>query len=183
MRKLVITNIASLVNVRERSHALRGSELSDLPCIQDAYLIVEEGIIAGYGQMDDLSNGGNSPEEIEYINVDGAYVLPCWCDSHTHIVFAASREEEFVDKIRGLSYAEIAAKGGGILNSAATLNKLSEDELFDLALERLNEVIRFGTGAIEIKSGYGLSVDGELKMLRVIERLKQTAKIPVKKTF
>jgi len=109
--------------------------------------------------------------------------LPCWCDSHTHLVFAASREEEFVDKIKGLSYADIAAKGGGILNSAGKLNAMHEDELFNLALKRLHEVIQLGTGAIEIKSGYGLSVEGELKMLRVIQRLKQVSPIPIKATF
>ncbi len=117
------------------------------------------------------------------IDANNAYVLPCWCDSHTHLVFAASREEEFVDKIKGLSYADIAAKGGGILNSANKLNAMSEDELFHLAQKRLNEVIQLGTGAIEIKSGYGLSVEGELKMLRVIQRLKQSSSIPIKATF
>ncbi|HVX25751.1 MAG TPA: imidazolonepropionase, partial [Parafilimonas sp.] len=117
------------------------------------------------------------------VDAANAFVLPCWCDSHTHLVFAASREEEFVDKIKGLSYAEIAAKGGGILNSASKLNAMSEDELFQLAQKRLNEVIQLGTGAIEIKSGYGLSVDGELKMLRVVQRLKQSLSIPIKATF
>ncbi|HRF19587.1 MAG TPA: imidazolonepropionase, partial [Chitinophagaceae bacterium] len=117
------------------------------------------------------------------IDASGQMVLPCWCDSHTHLVFAASREEEFVDKIRGLSYAEIAARGGGILNSARKLNAMSESELLRLAWARLNEVMQMGTGAIEIKSGYGLSVEGELKMLRVIKRLKETSPIPVKATF
>ena len=110
-------------------------------------------------------------------------VLPSWCDSHTHLVFAGSREGEFIDKIKGLSYADIAAKGGGILNSARRLNETSEDELFNQSYKRLQEVIALGTGAIEIKSGYGLTVEGELKMLRVIKRLKNTSKMPIKATF
>ena len=117
------------------------------------------------------------------IDASGQFILPCWCDSHTHLVFAASREEEFVDKLKGMSYEEIAAKGGGILNSARKLNAMSEDELFDVSWKRLNEVIKLGTGAIEIKSGYGLSVEGELKMLRVIKRLKEISAIPIKATF
>ena len=180
----LIKNIACLVNVREENNLLRGKELSDLPCIQNAYLIIEDGKITEYGKMNELQNPKseirNSKSEIDANN---AYVLPCWCDCHTHFVFAASREEEFVDKIKGLSYADIAAKGGGILNSANKLNAMSEDEFFDLALKRLNEVIQLGTGAIEIKSGYGLSVEGELKMLRVIQRLKQHSSIPIKATF
>src|SRR5439155_22836992 len=117
------------------------------------------------------------------IDASGQLVLPCWCDSHTHLVFAASREEEFVDKIKGMSYAEIAAKGGGILNSAKKLNETSEDELFNLAWQRLEEVSSFGTGAIEIKSGYGLSVEGELKMLRVIKKLKERSSLSIRSTF
>ena len=117
------------------------------------------------------------------IDASGQFVLPTWCDSHTHLVFAASREEEFVDKIKGLSYAEIAAKGGGILNSAGKLNETSEAELLRMAWIRLQEVMQSGTGAIEIKSGYGLSVEGELKMLRVIKKLKETSPIPIKATF
>ena len=121
--------------------------------------------------------------QLSTVDANGAYVLPCWCDSHTHLVFAASREDEFIDKIKGLSYAEIAAKGGGILNSANKLQAMREDELFDLALKRLHEVIQSGTGAIEIKSGYGLNVEAELKMLRVIKRLKQISPITIKATF
>ena len=117
------------------------------------------------------------------IDATDQFILPCWCDSHTHLVFASSREEEFVDKIKGMSYEEIAAKGGGILNSAKKLNAMSEDELFNVSWKRLNEVIKLGTGAIEIKSGYGLSVEGELKMLRVIKRLKEVSPIPIKATF
>ncbi|HYK47090.1 MAG TPA: imidazolonepropionase [Parafilimonas sp.] len=162
---------------------MRGNELSQLPCVENSYLLVENEFIAGYGKMDEIDNVLNMEPDMPRLSVDGACVLPCWCDSHTHIVFAASREDEFRDKIKGLSYAEIAGKGGGILNSAAKLRNLTEDELFDLAFERLNEVIRLGTGAIEIKSGYGLTLESEMKMLRVIERLKKTANIPVKATF
>lgn len=177
---LLITNISLLVNARQTNQLLRGEALSHLPCIENAFIEIEDGKICGYGEMRNLPTVNY---QLSTIDAKGAYVLPCWCDSHTHIVFAANREKEFVDKIKGLSYADIAAKGGGILNSAERLNAMSEDELFHLALKRLNEVIQLGTGAIEIKSGYGLSVEGELKMLRVIQRLKQTAAIPVKATF
>jgi len=131
MQKLLVTNIACLVNVRDQCHLLRGNELSQLPCIENAYLSIENGIINGYGTMAEIVSVQNS--SFEQIDADLAYVLPCWCDSHTHLVFAASREDEFRDKIKGLSYAEIAAKGGGILNSAAKLGRLSEDDLFSLA--------------------------------------------------
>jgi imidazolonepropionase len=176
----LITNIQLLVNTRESNALLRGKELALLPCINDAYLIIDDGIISEYGEMATLSSASR---QLSTIDANGATVLPAWCDSHTHLVFAASREEEFVDKLKGKTYAEIAAKGGGILNSAAKINAMSETELFNLSWQRLQEVIRLGTGAIEIKSGYGLSVDGELKMLRVIQRLKQQASIPVKATF
>lgn len=181
MAATVITNIKLLVNTREENRLLRGKELSNLPCMENAFLMVQDGIIISYGEMDELG----SPEDIsnDIIDASGQLVLPCWCDSHTHLVFAASREEEFVDKIKGLSYAEIAAKGGGILNSARKLNNASESELLRLAWSRLHELTRLGTGAVEIKSGYGLSVEGELKMLRVIKKLKETSPIPVKATF
>jgi imidazolonepropionase len=178
--KTIITNIGLLVNVREENFLLRGKQLSHLPSIHNAYLVIENGKIIAYGKMENLLTQN---AELKTIEANNAYVLPCWCDSHTHLVFAASREEEFIDKIKGLSYADIAAKGGGILNSANKLNAMSEDELFNLALKRLNEVIYLGTGAIEIKSGYGLSVEGELKMLRVIQRLKQKSSIKIKVTF
>lgn len=174
----LITNIKLLVNTRESNSLLKGEALAELPCIEDAYLVVENGVIVEYGQRSTLNT---QPSTV--IDANGAMVLPAWCDSHTHLVFAASREEEFVYKIKGMSYAEIAAKGGGILNSARKLNAMSEDELYNLAWNRLQEVIKLGTGAIEIKSGYGLTVDGELKMLRVIKRLKETSPIPVKATF
>jgi imidazolonepropionase len=177
----LITNIKTLVNVRLVSKLLRGPELAELPCIENAYLTIDDERITDYGLMPDLK-----PETSNFkqtIDASGQFILPCWCDSHTHLVFAASREEEFVDKIKGMSYAEIAAKGGGILNSAERLNELEIDELYNLSVARLQEVIKLGTGAIEIKSGYGLSVEGELKMLRVIKRLKETSPIPIKSTF
>ena len=177
----LITNIKQLVNVREGSKLLRGNELSILPSIENAYLVVDNGMIAEFGEMNSI---GNRQSAIgNHVDATGQFILPCWCDSHTHLVFAASREEEFVDKIKGMSYEEIAAKGGGILNSAKKLNAMSEDELFDVSWRRLNDVIKLGTGAIEIKSGYGLSVEGELKMLRVIKRLKEVSPIPIKATF
>lgn len=179
---LLVTNIRQLVNVRETAALLRGAELAYLPVMEDAWLLIRNGRIHEYGKMATLANREFGEGEDLY-DARGATILPAWCDSHTHIVFAASREEEFVDKIRGLSYAEIAAKGGGILNSARKLNDTPEDMLFDQAWERLQSLMRLGTGAIEIKSGYGLSVSGELKMLRVIKRLKEKAPIPVKATF
>jgi imidazolonepropionase len=177
----LITNIKQLVNVREESKLLRGKELSVLPCLENAYLVVENGMIAEYGSMENLKPQTSNFKQT--FDATGQFILPCWCDSHTHLVFAASREEEFVDKIKGMSYEEIAAKGGGILNSAKKLNAMNEGELFNISWKRLHEVIKLGTGAIEIKSGYGLSVEGELKMLRVIKRLKDVSPIPIKATF
>ncbi len=176
-----IINIRLLVNTRQQNQLLRGKELASLPCIKNAYLIIEDGIIAEYGKMDMYNT-----REVDFnntIDAQGQFILPCWCDSHTHLIFAASREEEFVDKINGMSYAEIAARGGGILNSAKKIAETSESELLRSALSRLQEVIQLGTGAIEIKSGYGLSVEGELKMLRVIKKLKEISPIPIKATF
>lgn len=181
MATTFIKNIRQLVNTREQNQLLRGSELANLPCIENAYLITEDGIISGYGTMDSLVRGDKDFNRV--IDAENQFVLPCWCDSHTHLVFAASREEEFVDKINGLSYAEIAAKGGGILNSAKKLQDISEDELFALAWKRLEEISKLGTGAVEIKSGYGLSVEGELKMLRLIKKLKEQSNLLIKSTF
>lgn len=178
--KVLVKNIRHLVNVRETVSPLRGNELADLPVIENAYLEINEGRITGFGPMTALEPP--APHS-QVIDANGASVLPAWCDSHTHFVFAASREEEFVQKIKGASYAEIAAKGGGILNSARKLRDTSEDELFDSAWARLQELMHMGTGAIEIKSGYGLTVESELKMLRVIRRLKEKAPIPVKASF
>lgn len=178
--KLRIVNIHQLINVRSQNNLLRGKQLMDLPILENAFIDIEDGLIQEYGTMQLIPsidfNG-------QVLDANGASVLPTWCDSHTHIVFAASRESEFVDKLKGLSYAAIAAKGGGILNSAEKLTNTSEEELYELAWERLNEVIALGTGAIEIKSGYGLTVEAELKMLRVIKRLKKNSPIPIKATF
>lgn len=177
----LFTNIKMLVNTRETYRLLRGNELAQLPCIEDAYLVVEGAHIAAYGKMSSLKL---KPEAFAFhIDVKGRMILPSWCDSHTHLVFAGSREGEFVDKINGLTYAEIAAKGGGIQASAKKLNETSEDELYRQAAARLQEVIHLGTGAIEIKSGYGLTVEGELKMLRVIRRLQKGFNLPIKSTF
>ena len=179
--KWVIQHIKQLVNTRTNSIVVRGAELSQLPIIDHAFLVIENGIIQAYGSMHELTTEHTSGAE--WIDAAGASVLPCWCDSHTHLVFAASREEEFVHKINGLSYAEIAAKGGGILNSAQKIALASEDELYEQAMARLHHLMKLGTGAIEIKSGYGLNTANELKMLRVIKRIKETAPIPVKSSF
>ena len=156
--------------------------MQDLPVLENAYLAIENGIIVDYGSMDEWG-GITDWRGIEVIDAEGKYVLPAFCDSHTHLVFARSREEEFVDRIKGLTYEEIALKGGGILNSARRLQERSEDELFADAMKRLKLVNSYGTGAIEIKSGYGLTVDAELKMLRVIKRIKEAVSFPVKATF
>lgn len=177
---MLITNIKYLVNVREETKLLRGNALSELPILENAFLKIKDNKIEDYGLMSELKEDDFKDE---IYDAKQATVLPSWCDSHTHVVFAASREHEFIDKIKGLSYAEIAAKGGGILNSAKKLNETSEEVLLDLAQTRLNELMQLGTGAIEIKSGYGLSVEGELKMLRVIQQLKKQNLIPVKATF
>lgn len=178
----LITNIKQLVNTREESRLLRGKELSDLPSIENAFLLIEDGIIADHGPMYELElKVPQLPKHI--VDAHGQFVLPAWCDSHTHIVFARTREEEFIDKIKGMGYAEIAAKGGGILNSAAKLNEATADELFNSAWNRLEEVSKLGTGAFEIKSGYGLTVEGELKMLRVIKKLKEKSNLSIRSTF
>jgi imidazolonepropionase len=177
----LVTNIKQLVGVRRENKLLRGKELSELNSIENAFLVIEDGVITSFGEMKNIQH---STLGIQHsINASGQFVLPCWCDSHTHLVFAASREEEFIDKIKGMNYAEIAAKGGGILNSAKKLNAASEDDLFNAAWKRLEEVSHLGTGAIEIKSGYGLSVEGELKMLRVIKKLKERTNLSIKATF
>ena len=178
----LVTNITQLVNTREETMLLRGAALAKLPSIENAFLLIEDGIITDYGHMYELEL--KVPQLPKYIiDADGQFVLPTWCDSHTHIVFAKTREEEFIDKLKGMSYADIAAKGGGILNSANKLNEASEDDLFSSAWKRLEEVSKLGTGAIEIKSGYGLTVEGELKMLRVIKKLKEKSNLSIKSTF
>ena len=159
-----------------------GAEMKKLHCLGNAWLAIEDGKIADFGGMENFP-GISDWSNLQVIDATDRLVLPCWCDSHTHIVYAGSRESEFVDRINGLSYEEIAKRGGGILNSAKKLAEASEEELYDSAMKRIHEVILQGTGAIEIKSGYGLSVEAELKMLRVIKRIRETAPIPVKATF
>ncbi len=195
MSSRLIYNIRQLVNARMESHLLRGAELNSLPCIDNAWIFIEGDQIADFGPMSELpadlldritrsrQNAWGSGTGDTVIDAAGQFVLPAWCDSHTHLVFAGSREEEFVDKIRGLSYAEINARGGGILNSARKLGAASEDSLFNEAWKRLEELRRLGTGAIEIKSGYGLTVEGELKMLRVIKKLKERSSVSIKASF
>jgi imidazolonepropionase len=178
MSTQIFSNISLLVNTRDSTGFIRGDDLAILPSIENAYLIIEDDIIAEIGKMKDFRFSKKNQ-----VVADNTIVLPSWCDSHTHLVFAGSREEEFIDKIKGLSYAEIAAKGGGILNSAKKLNETSEDELFNAAWKRLSEVSKLGTGAIEIKSGYGLTLEGELKMLRVIKKLKEKSSLKIKSTF
>jgi imidazolonepropionase len=183
MSNILIKNIKGLAGVLEgNSSALRGEELAKLNVIENAYLAIENGRIADYGKMEDLQ-GITNWTNLEVIDADGKFVLPAFCDSHTHIVFAATRESEFVDRIYGLSYEEIGKKGGGILNSAKKLASMSEEDLVNMALKRLELVKSFGTGAIEIKSGYGLSVEAELKMLRVIKTLKEKSDLTIKATF
>lgn len=181
--KLLVTNIAFLAGIQPTDKLrLEGKEMAQLETIANAFLYVEDGRIHSYGTMSDLAKC-NLPSDVQQIDAKGGSVLPSWCDSHTHIVFAGSREQEFVDKIRGLSYAEIAKRGGGILNSADKLHDMSEDELYQQAMRRIDEVIRKGTGCIEIKSGYGLNTADELKMLRVIKRIKETTPLKVVATF
>ncbi len=178
----LVTNIQKLIGTREETSLLRGKALAHLPALDNAFILIEDGIIAEYGAMYELAlKVPQLPKDI--IDAYGQFVLPCWCDSHTHIVFAKSREEEFIDKIKGMSYAGIAAKGGGILNSAQKLNDTGEEALFRFAWKRLEELSKLGTGALEIKSGYGLTVEGELKMLRVIKKLKAQSDLSIKATF
>ncbi len=179
--KTLIINIKELLQVRDASVLkVSGAEMAVLPTIKNAYLVIENDLIADFGAMEDLPEDLN-PEKC--IDADGKIVLPSWCDSHTHIVYAGNREQEFVDRINGLSYEEIANRGGGILNSARKLNATSEEEIYNQSKVRLEEIMRLGTGAVEIKSGYGLTVDGELKMLRVINRLSNEYPITIKATF
>ncbi len=182
MASRILTHIKQLIGTREISKPLFGIELAGLPVLNNAYLITEGEEIAGYGRMADLHQD-HSKLPAEETDCSGRLVLPCWCDSHTHLVFAGSRENEFVDRLRGLSYAEINARGGGILSTVQQVAETTEDELFQLAWKRLGEISRLGTGAVEIKSGYGLTVEGELKILRVIKKLKQKSALSIRSTF
>ena len=208
--KTVIYNIGTLAGILPQGVLkLEGEQMNRVECLHDAYLVIEDGIISEFGsgcpgrgfqnRATPLAAGGgahkvggvvlkpsartgaNIPEE--YIDAQGGFVMPCFCDSHTHIVYAGCRDGEFRDKIAGLSYEEIAARGGGILNSADLLHETSEDELYRQAMARVQEIMDMGTGAVEIKSGYGLTVEDELKMLRVIKRIKETAPLTVKANF
>lgn len=179
---MLITNIKGLVGIHPKDKlSLRGSEMANLPILENAWLLLEDGLIKDFGLMSEI------PSQISnlsaQISAEGRFVFPSWCDSHTHIVFAAPREEEFVMKIAGKTYEDIAAAGGGILNSTQKLQLATEDELFESASLRLADMIKQGTGAVEIKSGYGLTLQSELKMLKVIKRLKAAFPIPIKSTL
>ena len=176
---VLFKNIKELIQVRETAiDFLSGKEMNVLPTITNAFLLIKDGLISDFGLME------NCPDiEIKTIDATGKMILPSWCDSHMHIVFAGNRETEFVDRINGLSYKEIADNGGGILNSAKKLQETSEIDLYNQSKVRLEEVIQLGTGAVEIKSGYGLTKDAELKMLRVIKKLKENYPIAIKATF
>ncbi len=181
---MLIVNIKELVGVEEKGRLLkRGSEMATTGRIKNAFLYIKGKKIADYGPMDSEACKKYLAENHRIHDVKGSVVMPAFCDSHTHLVYANSREKEFVDKIRGLSYEEIAKRGGGILNSAKATAAASEDELYDMALQRLDEVMRMGTGAIEIKSGYGLTTESELKLLRVIRRLKENTPLTIKSNF
>lgn len=183
MAKTLIKNIQTLYQVGENFPSfVSGDDMKSVPIINNAFLALEDGVIVAYGKMEDWE-GITDWRGVEVIDAEGQCVLPAFCDPHTHTVFARTREEEFVDRIKGLTYEEIALKGGGILNSARRLGELSEEELFQEALKRIQRMKANGTGALEIKSGYGLSVEAELKMLRVIKRLKNEAGIAIKATF
>ncbi len=178
--KTLFKNIKELIQVREEQVSfLSGKEMSTLPTIKNAFLVVENGLISDFGKMKDCPKISDA----KVIDASGKLILPTWCDSHTHIVYAGTRETEFVDRINGLSYEDIAKRGGGILNSAKQLQNTSEEDLYIQSKKRLEDVIKLGTGAIEIKSGYGLTLEAELKMLRVIKRLKEEFSIPIKATF
>ena len=181
--KILIKNIKQLVQVEEVPRLkVSGKDMKQLPCIADAWLALEDDKIVGFGRMEDWE-GIADWTNLTVIDAADKLVLPCYCDSHTHIVYAGSREGEFVDMINGLTYEEIFARGGGIINSSNKLRAATEDELVESAMIRLNEIMHMGTGAVEIKSGYGLSLESELKMLRVIKKLKALSSLTIKATF
>jgi imidazolonepropionase len=191
---LLIKNIRNLIQVEKIPlRRVAGSKMAILPTIENAWLLISNGLIEDFGQMQAPLNdshvslsqltGRDIPENTEQIDATGKLVFPSFCDSHTHLVYAGSREIEYIDKIRGLSYEEIAKRGGGILNSAKLLQETSEDELYEQSLIRAKEIMSLGTGAVEIKSGYGLNLEDEIKMLRVIRRLKETTPLTIKSSF
>ncbi len=178
--KLLVRNIGRIVGIQPAGRLrVCGGEMGRLETLGDAWLLADEGRIAAFGRMSECPSG----EGAQIVDASGGMLFPSFCDSHTHLVYAGSREQEFLDKINGLSYEEIARRGGGILNSADRLHDTSEDELYRQAMARVHEIIRMGTGCVEIKSGYGLSTDDELKMLRVIRRIRETAPLTVRATF
>ncbi len=181
---VLIKNIKSLVGVDDRLPLkVSGKEMSHIQSIGHSYLILEDGIIREFGKMDDLPSSSFDFQGLVVIDASGKFVLPSFCDSHTHLVYATSREGEFVDRINGLTYQQVAERGGGILNSVKKLREASEEELYHSAWKRLDEIMMLGTGAVEIKSGYGLNTESELKMLRVIKRLKENHPLTIKSTF
>ena len=179
MSKLII-NIKELIQIRDRNISfLSAKEMDSLPSINNAYLLIENGKISEFGKMSEISKIDN----VETIDAKNKIVLPCWCDSHTHSVYTGNRSDEYLQRIKGVSYQEIANNGGGILKSSRQINSISEDELFFESKNRIEKLIKYGTGSLEIKTGYGLSYDGELKMLKVIKRLKESLPIQIKSTF
>lgn len=179
MSKLII-NIKELIQIRDKELSyISAKEMNKLPSIKNAYLLIDNGLISEFGKMSEISNFKN----IEIIDAKNKFVMPCWCDSHTHSVFSGNRSDEYLQRIQGASYQEIANNGGGILKSSRQINSVSEDVLFFESKERIEALIKYGTGSLEIKSGYGLNYEGELKMLRVINRLKESLPIEIKSTF
>lgn len=179
MSKLII-NIKELIQIRDKELSyISAKEMNKLPSIKNAYLLIDNGLISEFGKMSEISNFKN----IEIIDAKNKFVMPCWCDSHTHSVFSGNRSDEYLQRIQGVSYQEIANNGGGILKSSRQINSVSEDVLFFESKERIETLIKYGTGSLEIKSGYGLNYEGELKMLRVINRLKESLPIEIKSTF
>jgi len=179
MSKLII-NIKELIQIRDKELSyISAKEMNKLPSIKNAYLLIDNGLISEFGKMSEISNFKN----IEIIDAKNKFVMPCWCDSHTHSVFSGNRSDEYLQRIQGASYQEIANNGGGILKSSRQINSVSEDVLFFESKERIEALIKYGTGSLEIKSGYGLNYEGELKMLRVIKRLKESLPIEIKSTF
>ncbi len=181
--KLLVKNIGCLVGAYDEVPPLKkGNDMGNVSMIPNAWLAIEDGRFLDFGRMEEWP-GISDWRDLEVLDAEGGWVLPTFCDSHTHLVFAASRAQEFSDRIRGMSYEEIAARGGGILNSAAKMAEASEEQLFQEAMKRLDELVALGTGAVEIKSGYGLTLETELKMLRVIRRLKESHRVSIKATF
>jgi len=184
MKNLLFTHIKELINTeRKPKSRVCGKDMQQLKTIKDAYLLIEKGIIKDFGAMSSLNISEFSSEKYDIKDCSGQMIFPCFCDAHTHLVYHGSREIEYIDKIKGLSYEEIAKRGGGILNSSKKLNEATEEELYEQAYKRIDEIARLGTGAVEIKSGYGLNTEAELKMLRVIRKLKDNVPLTIKSTF